>query len=283
MDEIVSIRCLTHVYPDRTEVRLCGLDFVVRKSERVVVLGPNGSGKTTLLMHITGLLKPVEGEVTVLGVNPARDFARIRSRIGVVLQDVDEQIIGPTVWDDVAFGPRNQGVPVSEVRGMVDSITDAVGIGHLSKKVPHYLSGGEKKKVALAGAMVLKPDILVLDEPFDGLDSRSRRDILALLHSFNSRLGTTVIMTTHDVDSVPLLADTIYVIAGGRIAARGTPREIFSRPDVLTEANLQLPVLVDLFGRLQAAGVDIGVPLTVGEAKDALLKAIAGGQVPHGE
>ncbi len=274
MTEVVSVRCLKHVYPDRTEVSLCGLDFVASRSEKVVVLGPNGSGKTTLLMHLTGLLRPVEGEVRVLGVDPSRDFARIRSRVGVVFQDAGGQIIGPTVWDDVAFGPRNAGIKGAELEGMVESIIAEVGIGALRRKVPHYLSGGEKKKVAFAGAMVSRPEILIMDEPFDGLDPGSRLEILQLMNRFNKDLGTTLIMTTHDVDSVPLIADSVYVLAKGSIAFRGTPREVLSRPDILKEANLKMPILIELARELERSGVSIGFPLTVAEARDAILRAL---------
>ena len=128
MEEIVSVRCLKHMYPDRTEVSLCGLDFSARRAEKVVILGANGSGKTTLLMHLTGLLRPVKGEVRVLGVDPSREFGKIRSRVGVVLQNAGEQIVGPTVWDDVAFGPRNSGVNGSRLEEMVESIMREVGI-----------------------------------------------------------------------------------------------------------------------------------------------------------
>lgn len=273
MDDVVSVRRLKHIYPDRTEVSLCGLDFVVHRGERTVVLGANGSGKTTLLMHLTGLFRPAQGEVRVLGVDPSRAFARIRSRVGVVLQNVDEQIVGPTVWDDVAFGPRNAGVKGARLGEMVEWIIREVGIGSLSDKIPHYLSGGEKKKVALAGAMVSRPEILILDEPFDGLDARSRNEILDLVNRFNEGLGTTLIMTTHDVDSVPLMADSVYVLAGGGIAFHAGPKEALSSPEALREANLQPPILVELAFDLKRHGMDIGTPLTMGEARDAILRA----------
>ncbi len=276
MEEIVSVRCLKHMYPDRTEVSLCGLDFSARRAEKVVILGANGSGKTTLLMHLTGLLRPVKGEVRVLGVDPSREFGKIRSRVGVVLQNAGEQIVGPTVWDDVAFGPRNSGVNGSRLEEMVESIMREVGISSIGKKVPHYLSGGEKKKVALAGAMVSRPEVLILDEPFDGLDARSQSEIMDLINRFNREFGTALIMTTHDVDIVPLMADTVYVLSMGGIVLRAGPREALSSSDVLREANLRPPVLVELAREMEKAGVGIGVPLTVGEARDAILRAVIG-------
>jgi cobalt/nickel transport system ATP-binding protein len=131
----VRVSCVRHVYADRTQVHLCGLDFVVQKGQRVVILGPNGSGKSTLLYHILGLLEPNEGDVSVFGVNPARAFNKIRERVGVVLQNVDEQILAPTVWDDVSFSPRNYGYPAPEVDRMVDEVLAEVGIAHLKDKV----------------------------------------------------------------------------------------------------------------------------------------------------
>ena len=142
-DSIVTVSCLKHIYPDTTEIHICGLDFVVNRGERVVVLGGNGSGKTTLLYHILGLLKPDEGRVAVFGVNPATEYNTIRERIGVLLQNVEEQILSPTVWEDIAFSPRNYGISRDETGRMVDAVMDELGIAHLRDKICHYLSGGE--------------------------------------------------------------------------------------------------------------------------------------------
>jgi cobalt/nickel transport system ATP-binding protein len=250
---VVHVSCVRHLYPDRTEVYLCGLDFIVEKGQRVVILGPNGSGKSTLLYHIVGLLTPSEGEVEVFGVNPALHFSRIRERVGVVLQNVDEQILAPTVWDDVSFSPRNYGYPDAEVKRMVEAMLEELGISHLRHKVCHYLSGGEKRKVALAGALVLRPELLIMDEPFEGL-------------------------ATHDVGTVTELADTVYMlIQGGEIVARGYPQEIFADAARLRASNIEAPALVELFQRLQEAGVDLGVPANVDEAARRLLERLRAG------
>jgi len=200
MSDVTAVRvsCVRHIYADRTQVHLCGLDFVVTQGQRVVILGPNGSGKSTLLYHILGLLEPNEGEVSVFGVNPARSFNKIRERVGVVLQNVDEQILAPTVWDDVSFSPRNYGYESHEVDRMVDAVLDEVGIAHLRNKVCHTLSGGEKRKVALAGALVLKPELLVMDEPFEGLDPRSKSDLATLLYDLHLKNGMTMVTATHE-------------------------------------------------------------------------------------
>jgi len=272
MNELVKVKCLRHIYPDKTEVKLCGLDFVVRAGEKALVLGPNGSGKTTLLAHLTGLLKPVEGEVRVLGFDPVKKFNTLRKRMGVVFQNVDEQIIGPTVWDDIAFAPRNYGLNARVVNEMVENIFHEMNLWPLKDKIPHYLSGGEKKKVALAGAMVMRPELLIMDEPFDGLDPVSKKEIIDLLQRFNREYGTTMVMTNHDVNLVPLIADSVYVISDGMIRLHGSPREVFARPDVLRQANLEPPLLVDLFAELAREGMPVDVPLTLEEARRQLLQ-----------
>jgi len=270
---LVRVSCVRHVYADRTQVHLCGLDFVVQRGQRVVILGPNGSGKSTLLYHILGLLEPNEGEVSVFGVNPARAFNKIRERIGVVLQNVDEQILAPTVWDDVSFSPRNYGYPEPEVDRMVDAVLEEVGITHLKDKVCHTLSGGEKRKVALAGALVLRPELLVMDEPFEGLDPRSKSDLSGLLNRLHAKNNMTMVTATHDVHAVPDLADLVYVlVAGGEISAMGSVEEIFADAARLKASNIEPPQIVELFQRLDEEGLRLGRPSSVEDAV-ALIKA----------
>jgi len=276
-DYAVRVSCVRHVYADRTQVHLCGLDFVVQKGQRVVILGPNGSGKSTLLYHILGLLEPNEGDVTVFGVNPARSFNKIRERVGVVLQNVDEQILAPTVWDDVSFSPRNYGYPEPEVDRMVDAVLEEVGIAHLKDKVCHLLSGGEKRKVALAGALVLKPELLVMDEPFEGLDPTSKSDLSALLNELHAKNGMTMVTATHDVHAVPDLADLVYVlVAGGEITARGSVEDIFADAARLKASNIEPPQIVELFQRLDEEGLRLGRPSSVEDAVALLKAALAG-------
>ena len=270
-ESIVHVSCVRHTYPDKTSVHLCGLDFVVELGQRVVMLGPNGCGKTTLLYHILGLLEPQEGEVSVFGVNPARHFNRIRERVGVLLQNVDEQIIAPTVWDDVSFSPRNYGYGDADVERLTGEALERAGIAHLSHKVCHYLSGGEKRKVALAGALVLQPELLVLDEPFEGLDPASRADLVDLLNRLHREHGVTLVMATHDVNVVKAMADVVYVlVGGGEIVAHGTPERIFRDPAILRSSNIEPPVLAELFERLETMGMPLGRPLTVEAAAEAL-------------
>jgi cobalt/nickel transport system ATP-binding protein len=270
-DEVARVSCVRHRYEDGTEVALCGLDVVAHRGQRIAVLGPNGSGKTTLLYHLLGLLRSEEGEVRVLGVDPARDWKAIRQRIGVVLQNVDEQILAPTVLDDVAFSPRQYGLPDAEVGALVQEALGRVGIEHLAARVPHNLSGGEKRKVALAGALVMHPELLILDEPFEGLDPASRDELVKII-GMHATGGGTVILSTHDIDTVPEFADYCYVLSrGGTIVMEGTPADVFSRADLLAEDNIRPPLIAEMFARL--AKLDPSAPppaLTVEAAATSL-------------
>lgn len=272
-DEVVRVSCVRHRYEDGTEVSLCGLDVVARKGQRIAVLGPNGSGKTTLLFHLLGLLRSEEGVVEVFGVDPARSWKDVRKRIGVVLQNVDEQILAPSVLDDVAFSPRQYGLTEDEVLERVERALDRVGIAHLAPRVPHNLSGGEKRKVALAGALVMDPELLVLDEPFEGLDPASRGDLISIIAQ-HAEGGGTVIMSTHDIDTVPEFADYCYVMAaGGAIVLEGTPAQVFGNAEVLAAGNIRPPLLAEMFLALKRLDDSAPSPaLTVDAAAKALLE-----------
>jgi cobalt/nickel transport system ATP-binding protein len=270
--EVVRISCVRHTYEDGASVHLCGLDFIAHRGGRVAVLGPNGSGKTTMLYHVLGLLRPQEGVVEVFGVAPSERWPEIRRRIGVVLQNVDEQLLAPTVFDDVAFSPRQYGLPEDEVRERVTRALSLLGIQGLADRVPHNLSGGEKRKVALAGALVMDPELLVLDEPFEGLDPTSRTGLLDLLSALARERGMTVVLTTHDIDTVPEFADYAYVLApGGTIALSGTPEELFASADRLAQGNIKPPILAEPFARLRELDPTAPAPaLSVAEAARAL-------------
>ncbi len=273
-DAIVSVSCLKHIYPDTTEIHMCGLDFVVKRGERVVVLGGNGSGKTTLLYHILGLLAPDEGSVSVFGVNPAERYNVIRERIGVLLQNVDDQILSPTVWEDVSFSPRNYGRDRDETARMVERVLKELGIEHLRDKICHYLSGGEKRKVALAGALVMRPELLILDEPFEGLDNRSRTELVSLLNMYNQS-GMTIIMSTHDLNLVSAFADRVYVLVRGQgVITVGSPSDIFMQTDALKASNIDPPLLTELFLKLREQGVDVGVPIHIDQAVNDIVRLL---------
>lgn len=271
-ETVVRVSCVKHSYEDGSHVDLCGLEFTADRGSRVAILGPNGAGKTTMLFHILGILAPQEGTVEVFGVDPSHRWPEIRRRIGVVLQNVDEQLIAPTVFDDVAFSPRQYGLPESDVGAAVSSALGLLGIEDLADRVPHNLSGGEKRKVALAGALVMGPELLVLDEPFEGLDPTSRASLIGLLGRLAQERRITIVMSTHDIDTVPEFADYAYVLQqGGHIVLKGTPAEVFARVDVMASGNIRPPVLAELFARLRDADPTAPAPaLTVADAVTAL-------------
>ena len=267
MEEIVRVSNLRFAYPDGTKLHFHGLDFVVHQGERVVILGPNGSGKSTLLFHLLGLFMASEGMINVFGVDSSKDYIKIRERIGVLLQNVENQIIAPTVWDDISFSPRNYGYKKEDVKRLVEDVIEKLDISHLRDKVPHYLSGGEKTKVGLAGALVTKPELLILDEPFEGLDPTCRMDLIGLLNRVSRENETALIISTHDIDTVPLIADTVYLMAmGGEIVGRGSPKEIFTQLELLSKCHIAPPVLGALFFELRKYGINLDVSLTVEEA-----------------
>ncbi|HUJ18305.1 MAG TPA: ABC transporter ATP-binding protein [Nitrospirota bacterium] len=280
MEPIITVSCLKHIYPDTTEIHICGLDFVVNRGERVAILGGNGSGKTTLLYHVLGLLKPDEGKVTVFGMNPATHYPAVRERIGVLLQSVDEQILSPTVWDDVSFSPRNYGYERTLREQMVAQVLAELGIEHLRDRICHYLSGGEKRKVALAGALVMRPELLILDEPFEGLDSRSRGELVSLLNARN-REGMTIVMSTHDLNLVAAFADRVYVLAKGKgVVTAGTPADILVNSGALKASSIDPPLLTELFLKLRERGVEVNVPIHLEQAVASLVPLLK--ELPRG-
>jgi cobalt/nickel transport system ATP-binding protein len=274
MEKIIEIKCLEHTYSNKTTVEICGLEFTVNRGEKVAILGPNGGGKTTLIKHIIGLLKAnVRGSVEVFGVDPTKEFDKIRHRIGVVMQSVDEQLIGPTVFDDVLFAPLNYNYSHEEAIKLADQALERLGIMHLKEKVIHYLSGGEKRKVALAGALVLNPELLILDEPFEALDVKSQHEFIKFINEISAERNITVVLTTHDLELVTMFADTLYLLASGNVLSRkGTPREIFLDADLLDKFNLSQPAIIALFTRMKSQGIDLGEPMTIEEAHQLLSK-----------
>ena len=219
-EAIVQVRGLSHVYPDRTEVSLRGVELEVRPGEITALLAANGAGKTTLLQHIAGLLQPTQGSIRVFGRDPFRDFEEVRTRLGVVFQNPAEQIIGPTVREDVALGLGHLKLSRRELEAKVMAVLESLEIAHLAQRIPHYLSGGEIRKVALAGALAAEPELLILDEPFAELDARAVRELTALLKRINGERGMAIIFTSHHLEPVAMLAGSVYVLDGGGVVAQ---------------------------------------------------------------
>jgi cobalt/nickel transport system ATP-binding protein len=206
-------------------------------------------------------------------VDPGKEYGKIRERIGVVMQDVDEQILGPTVYDDILFAPLNYGVKRERAESLAKDIIARLNIESIQGKIVHYLSGGEKKKVALAGALVMEPDLLILDEPFTGLDPASRTDLIKILNELNKEKGISFIMTLHEVDLVPEVTDVLYLMHGhGDLSERGRPDEIFGRFKDLEKFNLEEPTLTKLFKGLKKEGLDFGDPLRIDDAIHSIKK-----------
>ncbi|MGB5196024.1 MAG: ABC transporter ATP-binding protein [Candidatus Deferrimicrobium sp.] len=225
-------------YPDGTEA-LKGVSFLITHGESVGIVGANGAGKSTLLLHMNGHLLPTSGGVTV-GEIPLRKETRpeIRRKVGVVFQNPDDQLFMPTVFDDVAFGPLNLGLPPDRVRERVEEALGQVGALALADKPPHHLSGGEKSAVAIATVIAMKPDILVMDEPASSLDPKARRAVIGLLNSF----AHSKIVASHDLDLILDVCERCLVIRDGAIVADGPSPEILSDATLLAENNLELPL-----------------------------------------
>jgi cobalt/nickel transport system ATP-binding protein len=235
---LVEVRGLSHVYEDGT-VALRDVSFRITHGESVAIIGANGAGKSTLLMHLNGHLKPTHGEVRI-GEAPItpQTLPAIRRSTGVVFQDPDDQLFMSTVFDDVAFGPRNQGLPEAEVERRVRQALERVGAWGVRGRPPWRLSGGEKKRVAIAGVLAMAPDILVMDEPTSGLDPRARRQLIGLLGEFMH----TRIFTSHDLDMVLELCPRTIVLAAGTVMADGPTGAIFSDDELLSRCQLEQPL-----------------------------------------
>jgi len=229
---------LTHIYEDDT-VALRDVSFRITHGESVAIIGANGAGKSTLLMHLNGHLTPTRGEVRIGETPLTREtLPAIRRTVGLVFQDPDDQLFMPTVYDDVAFGPRNQRLPDEEVDRRVREALECVGVWNVRARPPYRLSGGEKKRVAIAGVLAMAPDILVMDEPTSGLDPRARRQLIGLLADFSH----TRIFTSHDLDMVLDLCPRTIVLLEGTVMADGSTRDIFADNALLTRCRLERPL-----------------------------------------
>lgn len=262
---------ISYAYDDGTKA-LKNVDLEVKDGEIVSLLGKNGAGKSTLFLHFNGILKPEFGKIYIAGEELKYDkksLVKFRQQIGIVFQNPDDQLFAPTVEEDVAFGPLNLGLEMEEVQNRVEDALKKVGMEGFEKKAPHHLSGGQKKRVAIAGILAMKPKIMVLDEPTSGLDPKGASDILKLLCELNDE-GMTIIISTHDVDLVPIYSTKVYVISAGEIIKDGTPKEVFSDVELVRSANLRLPRVAHLFEILEKRdGFDFNgdYPLTISQAR----------------
>ncbi|WP_321505093.1 ATP-binding cassette domain-containing protein [uncultured Methanoregula sp.] len=255
MNIILEARDVRYRYPQSRDA-IKGISFHVRRGEKIALVGPNGAGKSTLLQMFNGMIRPDTG--TMLFDNePIRydttSLRQIRKRVGYVLQNPDRQIIAPTVYQDVAFGPANLGYDEQAIRQAVAVALRHVGLDGFERRAPHQLSGGEKKRVAIAGVLAMDPDVLVFDEPTSGLDPSGSEDLMELLEELNNE-GKTIIISTHDVELVYPWADRAILLLDGRILQEDVPDVAFGNPSHVRMAHLSVPTLLDLSQELGKRG-----------------------------
>ncbi len=276
---LFRIENLIHEYSDGT-LALDNVSVSFDRAERIALLGTNGSGKTTLLNHLNGILKPTHGRI-LFDDKPlkydAKSLLELRRRVGFVFQDPNDQLFAPTVKQDVAFGPLNLGYSSEKVKAIVEAAMETVGVSAFAEKPPHFLSLGQKKRVALAGVLAMEPEVIIMDEPTSNLDPRATSEILHLLLELNKTRGLTLLLATHDVDMVPLFATKMYILNKGKLVFQGTPKESFSNGELIRQVNLRSPRLTHLFEVLKAEdklSVSDQLPLTISEARKEILRLL---------
>jgi cobalt/nickel transport system ATP-binding protein len=267
-EKAIEVEDLSYSYSDGTHA-LDGVSLSLGGGESLALLGPNGAGKSTLLLHLNGLLRG-QGKVRIQNRKISNENLKwVRSQVGMVFQDPDDQLFMPTLAEDVAFGPANMGLSQEEVDERVEWALQCVGLSGLSAKVPHHLSFGQRKRAAFATVLSMRPPVLVLDEPTSNLDPRSRMEIVSLIRE-QQRKGTAIITATHDVNLVPLLADRVLLL-NKSIVAGGPVHEIMSRRDLMDGLSLEMPILADLFKTLQEKSLYSGaIPFKKDEAIGAI-------------
>jgi cobalt/nickel transport system ATP-binding protein len=245
--ELIHVDCASHIYPDGS-VGIHDMCFYVQKNEIVALCGPNGSGKSTLIEHLNGLLTPSQGKITVNGrVITEGEQTDLWKEVGVVFQQSDDQLFAPTVLDDVMFGPLNLGLSREEATAEALAALEAVGAEDLVDKIPNYLSGGQKRLISIAGILAMKPRVMVLDEPTSDLDPVNSDRIGRLIADLKTRFGMSVVIATHDLDLAARIADRICLVRNGSVFAEGTPEEIFYNTELLRDAGLAIPSIVNVY------------------------------------
>ena len=275
---IFELENVSFRYPTGTEA-LRNVNMTIYRGERVAILGPNGGGKTTLLEILDGLFAASQGIVRAMGLvlNDAtinsKAIYEFRRQVGLVFQDTDIELFSPTVYDDIAFGPRHLGIPESEIEECVERTLNLMKITAIKDKHPYNLSGGEKRKAAIAAVLSIDPEVLLLDEPTADLDPRSRVELIKIINELNKK-GKTIIVATHDINALSELADRVYVL-NKQVIAEGTPREIFNDVELLRDNNLEVPEVYKLFEVLRCFGYPCEeLPLSIDDAVMELTKTV---------
>lgn len=273
---IIQTEKLSFTYADGTHA-LHDINIEILEGELAAIIGPNGAGKSTLFSHFNGILRPSSGLIKIDGKAASykkEDLMKIRQKVGMVFQNPDDQLFSPTVEEDVAFGPMNLGLSDNEVEKRVEESLSAVGMLEERKKPPHHLSGGQKKRVAIAGILAMRPEIMVLDEPTTGLDPRGVEQVMNILYELNQNHNMSIIISSHDVEMVTEFANKIFVLHDGRIIQQGTPAEIFNDPETIKKAHLKLPKAAALLHLLKNNGMKVGVKFTLEEAYHEILHSV---------
>jgi len=276
---------LTHYYSKGTVQQVAAINDVnltIEKGELVGVIGHTGSGKSTLISHFNGLLKPDAGKVLVDGTDIWRDKETLRNtrfKVGLCFQYPEYQLFEETVFKDIAFGPKNMKLSEAEVKERVLRAAEFVGVKpeHLDKS-PFDLSGGEKRRVAIAGVMSMEPEVLIFDEPAAGLDPQGRRELIKLIKDYREQTGSTVVIVSHSMEDIASLADKVIVMNNSRIEMQGTVDEVYSRGEELRRIGLNIPEITEIFLRLRARGFDVPANVYTVEQGAAILKALASGR-----
>ena len=265
----IEVSHLTHCYSEGSALRTVALNdvsFRIENGEFVGIIGHTGSGKSTLVQHLNGLLKPTSGQVLVDGEDLNGEHVNrraLRQRIGLVFQYPEYQLFEETVAKDIAFGPKNQGPSAAEIDERVRYAMDCVHLDYqkYAERSPFELSGGQMRRVAIAGVLAMRPSVLILDEPTAGLDPRGRDRILSMLEELHARENVTILMVSHSMDDMARLATRLIVMSDGKIVADGTPREIFMQEEMMTSIGLDVPEAARLCARLRAKGYDLPADL----------------------
>lgn len=254
----LSTENLSFTYPDGTHA-LKNINIEIEKGEKVAIIGPNGAGKSTLFSHFNGLTEPTSGCVKIEGkpISFEKDeLLKVRQKVGIVFQDPNDQLFAPTVKEDIAFGPMNLGLSYDEVEKRVEDALKMVGMENYEDKTPHHLSGGQQKRIAIAGIIAMKPELMILDEPTAGLDPDGVEKVLNIMNQLNEE-GMTLIISSHDIDMISKYANKIFVLYNGEIIESGNKNKIFSDMELLKKAHLRTPITTEILYNLKESGLNV--------------------------
>ncbi len=281
---VLEVKNLTHTYSGNTPFvndAVSNVSFTVEKGEILGIIGHTGSGKSTLVQHLNGLLKPTDGQVLFSGEdiweNP-KEIRKIRSKVGLVFQYPEYQLFEETVYADIAFGPKNMGLDGDELDSRIKEICRIVGVKpEYMEKSPFDLSGGEKRRVAIAGVMAMRPEVIVFDEPTAGLDPKGRENVIKIIKDYREATGATVIIISHSMEDMAVLADKLLVMNKGNLCMFDTVEKVFSRGNELRSIGLNVPIVTRVFAELKAMGIDVNENIFTVEAAVNELKRIKAG------